>query len=225
MTHTTPVHHPTLPVLVAAARGEVSPAMSRILQAHASLCTRCRQAMNNVEVVAGVCLAADPGVETSSDALQNVLAVLDREENPTAAAKRAAPEWLSSLPKPVHDIIAPSVGAAGWRFAGPGLRTLDLTLPDSAERETFQLLRIEPGFGAPRHTHAGQELTLVLTGAFSDVIGTFRCGDLAITGPDVTHSPTALPGETCYALAVTTAPLKFKGALGVLQQILGQQQE
>ncbi|MEM6850922.1 MAG: cupin domain-containing protein, partial [Pseudomonadota bacterium] len=80
------------------------------------------------------------------------------------------------------------------------------------------LLRIQPGFGAPRHTHEGAEITLVVRGAFSDETGRYGPGDVSIASQAVTHRPIAEEGETCYALSVTDAPLAFTGALGWLQR-------
>ena len=79
-----------------------------------------------------------------------------------------------------------------------------------------EILRIAPGAAAPRHTHSGDEYTLVLTGAFHDDAGLYRAGDIAIADPGVTHRPTAEPGAVCYSFAVTDGPLKFTGAMGLL---------
>jgi hypothetical protein len=59
----------------------------------------------------------------------------------------------------------------------------------------------------------GEEWTLVLTGSFSDANGTFHVGDVQSTTPDVEHQPTADPGPVCINLAVTDAPLVFRGFL------------
>jgi putative transcriptional regulator len=109
-----------------------------------------------------------------------------------------------------------AIVAGGWTFAGPGLRSLPIDLGSGSKAE---LLRIEPGWGAPRHSHRGGEYTLVLSGSFHDERGRYRVGDIACAGPTVTHRPVADPGEVCYSLAVTEAPLAFTGALGVFQKL------
>lgn len=210
-----PLHHPNAALLNAAASGQLSPGVSRILTAHASLCPRCRAIMDEAETVGGAELEREGDVELAPQALDRALAAIAADAPP-----RPLHESLAPLPSAVRDIVGSATGKVLWRIGSPGLKILDLVLPAAAEGETFQLLRIEPGYGPPRHTHGGQEFTLVLTGAFKDETGTYRCGDIAIGDEHVTHRPVAEPGEICYALAVTTAPLKFKGALGVLQRVL-----
>jgi len=211
-----PTHHPNPPLLSAAACGALSPAVSRILAAHAAMCALCRAAMKKLEAVGGAALEDEEPVALASDALEKALARIGREQ----IAPTPLPQALSALPRPVHDIVAPAIHKMSWRFGAPGLKILDLDLPAAAVGETFRLFRIEPGSGPPRHTHGGREFTLVLTGAFKDETGIYRPGDLEIGDEAVTHKPIAEPGELCYALAVTTAPLKFKGPLGVLQRVL-----
>jgi putative transcriptional regulator len=210
-----PSHHPNAALLNAAASGQLPPGVSRILSAHAKLCSRCRAMMDKIEAVGGAALEREADAALAPDALERALAAIAKP-----APAHAAHESLAPLPDAVKDIVAPALDDASWRYGGPGLKILDLALPQAAEGESFQVLRIEPGFGPPRHTHGGQEFTLVLTGAFKDETGTYRCGDIAINDASVTHRPVAEPGEICYALAVTTAPLKFKGALGILQRVL-----
>jgi putative transcriptional regulator len=212
-----PAHHPNTALLEAATAGALSPAVSRIVEAHARLCPRCRAIAAKVEALAGAVLAEDDGVELSPDALERALAALDQ---PPGKAPPTVPDSLAAIPNEVRDIVAESLGKIAWYSGGPGLKILDLALPKTASGETFQVFRIEPGYGPPRHTHGGQEFTLVLTGAFKDETGLYRAGDIAIGNERITHRPVAEPGEICYALAVTTAPLKFKGPLGILQRVL-----
>ncbi|MBV9539849.1 MAG: transcriptional regulator, partial [Alphaproteobacteria bacterium] len=43
--------------------------------------------------------------------------------------------------------------------------------------------------------------------------GHYACGDVQSTTPALTHEPAADPGPVCINLAVTDAPLIFKGLL------------
>lgn len=212
-----PSHHPNAALLHAAANGQLSPAVSRIVEAHARLCARCGAIMRSVESVGGAELERDDGVDLAPASLDRALAAIGVEPQ---IASPVLPETLAPIPTPVRDIVAAALTKAAWHTGGPGLKIMDLALPPTAAGETFQLFRIEPGAGPPRHTHGGQEFTLVLTGAFKDETGLYRAGDIAIGDAAVTHRPVAEPGEVCYALAVTTAPLKFKGPLGILQRAL-----
>jgi putative transcriptional regulator len=62
------------------------------------------------------------------------------------------------------------------------------------------------------------ELTLVLQGAFQDEDGYYGRGDIEIASQDVYHTPVADISEDCICLAVTDAPLKFKGLIPRLAQ-------
>lgn len=212
---TAPIHHPNAALLQAAAAGELTPAVSRIVEAHARLCDHCRARSAKAESLGGAALEEDAGVELAAGALERTLAAIG-----APVSTPTLPETLSPLPAAVHDIVADALAKPAWYSGGPGLKIMDLALPKTADGETFQVFRIEPGYGPPRHTHGGQEFTLVLTGAFKDETGRYAAGDIAIGDASVTHRPVAEPGEICYALAVTTAPLKFKGPLGVLQRVL-----
>jgi putative transcriptional regulator len=104
-----------------------------------------------------------------------------------------------------------------WRFGSPGLRRLPLDMGGTH----CELMRIEPGHGAAEHDHDGDELTLILTGAYSDGHAHYEPGDVSVAGRGFTHEPKASPGEICYVLAVTYGPARFKGLIGVLQRLIG----
>ena len=81
-----------------------------------------------------------------------------------------------------------------------------------------RLLYIPAGSELPDHGHHGQELTLVLQGAFIDGDDRFARGDLEVADEDLEHTPVADIGEDRICLAATNAPLKFKGIAPRLAQ-------
>lgn len=134
---------------------------------------------------------------------------------------RPFPAEVAAVPDELRESFARALVRGRWTYSGPGLRTLDLDLPGSPESgEHPQLLRIEPGYGAPQHSHGAMELTLVLDGAFKDETGVYRAGDLAVATDALTHRPVAEPGRTCLAYAVSFAPMRFTGLLGMAQRLL-----
>ena len=56
---------------------------------------------------------------------------------------------------------------------------------------TLRLLLIPAGQAVPEHGHRGLELTLVLSGAFSDATGHFQAGDLEVADEALGHTPHA----------------------------------
>nr|WP_240902986.1 cupin domain-containing protein [Caulobacter sp. SLTY] len=95
---------------------------------------------------------------------------------------------------------------------------MDTPLPGGGH---VDLLRIEPGAGVATHDHEGEEFTLVLTGAFDDGHATYGPGDINVGLPGFKHEPKALPGDVCFALAVSYGSAKFDGSIGLLQRLTG----
>ena len=84
------------------------------------------------------------------------------------------------------------------------------------------MLWIRGGRRMPSHTHEGSEITLVLSGAFSDVTGRYARGDIAIAEADLDHRPMTDAGEDCLCFAVTDAPLHLTGPVGrLLERVFG----
>ena len=71
------------------------------------------------------------------------------------------------------------------------------------------------------HGHGGEELTLVLQGAFKDKVGRFARGDIADLDEDTEHCPIIEEGETCICLYATEAPSHYKTFGRLLQPFLG----
>lgn len=169
-------------------------------------------------------LASAAPASLAPDALDQTLSRIDAAEAlDRRAAERAEgggrwAEELCALPSPLREAAFEALEHRRWRFGGFGIRRLALLAGPSTQAE---LMRVEPGYGAAAHDHDGDELTLVVTGAFRDSVGVFRRGDLALAEPGFTHSPRTEPGEVCYLLAVTYGPARFSGRIGLLQRLTG----
>jgi putative transcriptional regulator len=72
----------------------------------------------------------------------------------------------------------------------------------------------------PDHGHKGTEMTMVLKGAFHDEDDYFARGDVDMADEDLHHTPVADIHEDCICLAVSDAPLEFKGLIPKLLQPL-----
>lgn len=211
------------------ASGELDGPMRLLVETQAALCAEAEADLLLSEALAGAFFEEEAESNMAPGAFERVVervksgddAVME-QERPTLRAARVASNVIDEilgLPVNLRDLALESIGAGGWTFAGPGLRSLPLKLPGCGGVSKAELLRIEPGWGAPRHGHQGGEYTLVLSGSFSDERGRYRPGQIAVGGPSLTHRPVADPGEVCYSLAVTDAPLAFTGALGLLQKL------
>lgn len=192
-----------------------------LIDTRARLESHTLDAAKTADAVGGALLEQIDPEALRPDALKDVLALLETVDDEPAhrsAAEQAGQglEEVLALPEPTRSAALAALETSNWRFAGPGLRTLPLM---SEEDTKAELIRIEPGRGAPQHGHAGAEYTLVLCGAFGDGQRVYEPGDLCVAGPEVEHRPVAEPGGVCIALAVTDAPLAYRGALGLLQRV------
>lgn len=198
--------------------GVLSPALALLVETQAALSPAAARDLAVADAAAVAFFEDETPAPLAREALENVLA---RIANDVPTPVIAAPthgqyhDELARLPEPARTRALAALARTGWKFAAPGIRSLVLDTDGHARAE---ILRIEPGAAAPTHAHEGEEFTLVMTGAFHDARGVYRVGDIAHADPSVTHKPTGEPGEVCYSLAVTDAPLAFKGALGVLQR-------
>ena len=65
-----------------------------------------------------------------------------------------------------------------------------------------KIYRIAPGTAVPIHTHTGAEVTLVLSGGFTDETGGYGPGDIAIQEAGGEHQPVADDDGECVVVVV-----------------------
>ena len=206
-------HHPQEATLLAYATGNLPEAFSLIIASHVSLCDHCRAIVESCDAVGGSVLEDVPEVAMQANSLDRALAALD------APAPKPIRRKPGVLPAPLQAYVGGDLEAVKWRPVGMGVK--HAILPTSTQASA-RLLRIPAGGAIPDHSHMGSELTLVLQGAFADEADHFARGDLEEADGDVTHTPVAAPGDDCICLAVTDAPLAFKGWLPrVVQRFVG----
>ena len=199
---------------MAYAAGSAAEPVSLLVATHLALCPACRHDVERMEALGGTLL---DGLDTAPLDKDLALRVMDRLDSPPdwlardeAAAERPAPAGPGEarLPNPLRDYIGGSLDDLSWKKRG-GVAEADI-LPEADSFRT-RIMRIDPGTAMPGHTHAGRELTLVLTGGFSDGGAHYLRGDVALADDTVNHSPVADPGEPCLCLAVTDGPLRLTG--------------
>ena len=208
------------------ARGALDRGTELLVETCAAIKSDVAGVVADYETVGGALLESIEPVAMTEGALDAVLAAIDQEpaQDDKTNSATASQKWrgdLDKLPQPLRHHAEEGLQTSSWRLLGRGIRGLDLSFLDPDRSGKIELYRIEPGCSVPRHGHEGGELTLVVSGAFKDETGRYGPGDIAAGGEDVTHQPIAEPGETCLALAVTNAPLKLTGALGLVQRLLG----
>ena len=138
----------------------------------------------------------------------------------TVAAKPAVAK--SDMPPPLQRLLGgQDFAQLRWRKKAPGVAVYELPLSKNA-KGSLKLLSIASGMSMLEHGHGGEELTLVLQGAFKDKVGRFARGDIADLDQDTEHCPIIEEGETCICLYATEAPSHYKTFIGrLLQPFLG----
>lgn len=209
-----PKFHPSEDMLLEYAAGSLSEPAAVLVATHLALCPECREQVADYESIGGTLLGGLRPVAMRDGALERTMATLEADApagNGSAAATPGDDQDLR-LPRPLRDYVGGELEAIGWRSRGRGIREHELTVPGDGFRT--KLLRIAPGETVPRHTHDGNEITLVLTGGFTDGSGHYERGDVAFATGEIDHAPQADPDEECLCLAVTDGALRLTGPIG-----------
>ncbi len=219
-------HHPDDELLVAYAAGELDEAWSLLIATHLALCPDCRAQVRAAESVGAALLediAADELSGMADDALEKTLALATDpavhpadEKHVASAPVSGDPGGVPVLPQPLRDYAGDDVDGLKWRRLGSSAFHIPLVARRGAP--TARLLRIPAGTAVPEHGHNELELTMVLAGSFVDADARFARGDVETADTDVEHQPVAEAGTDCICLAVTDAPLRFRGPIARLVQ-------
>jgi putative transcriptional regulator len=123
------------------------------------------------------------------------------------------------FPSPLAFYVGAPLEALSWRTRMPGLKEIRLEDSDGCEAS---LLWIRAGRAMPSHTHHGMEATLVLKGSFSDALGHYGRGDMAVVDSDTDHKPVAGQDGDCICFAVSEGPVTLTGPVARLfSKLLG----
>jgi putative transcriptional regulator len=206
------IHHLDDATVLAYAAGTLGEALSVVAATHVSMCPRCLQAVRSAETLGGDILDDLETTAVSDICRAATLASLDGQ--PTAEPPMAQ--------SPLQRMLGGKAFAElRWRKMAPGVSVVELPLSKGA-RGSLKLLSIASGMTMLEHGHGGEELTLVLQGAFKDKVGRFAVGDIADLDEDTEHCPIIEEGEACICLFATEAPSRYKTFIGrLLQPLLG----
>lgn len=218
-------HHPSDAVLLAHGAGSLGGALSVVVEAHLADCDRCRNRVAEVEALGGVLLDDVAPAPLNGDKLAALLDRLDDlAPEPVRTVAPVVPSALGldgiTLPPVLRDRLA-ALPKPRWQTVLPGVAQVVLEA-DDGHGANLRLLRVSPGLRLPDHGHSGVELSLVLSGGFSDAGGSFGPGDVSEMDPHSDHRPIADPGEDCICLIAVEGTVRFRGlVLGPLQRLLG----
>lgn len=208
-------HHPNDATLLTYASGGLSTALSTIVATHLGACPSCRASAARAEQIGGALLSGVEPVDVATSALDRIFDRIDAgkpEQEPTTAPRFGH----QGLPAPLGSLLPEDMDSLRWWPVGPGIRQARLGEGEAAVR----LLRIAPGRAVPHHSHGGHEMTMIVSGSYTDEIGRFLPGDVADLDPDVAHQPVSDAATDCICVIATDAPLEFTGWVPRLMQSL-----
>ena len=210
------VHHLDDATILAYAAGTLGEALSVAAACHISMCPECRTAVRKAEALGGEILD-DLQISAVSDVCR---AATFASLYDMVAVKPVIIK--GDMPSPLQRLLGgQDFAQLRWRKKAPGVAVYELPLSKNA-KGSLKLVSIAPGMTMLEHGHGGEELTLVLQGAFKDKVGRFSRGDIADLDEDTEHCPIIEEGETCICLYATEAPSLFKTWIGrLLQPFLG----
>lgn len=220
--HDLPKHHPGDELLVSYAAGELNEAWSLLIATHIAVCPRCRDRVGTAEALGAALLEDVSAGELAAmvdDALERALAratELSEQHDEIPRTPSIMTKSAPVLPQPLRDYAGGDIDSLKWRRLGSSAYHVPLVAKRGAP--TARLLRIPGGTVVPEHGHNGLELTMVLSGSFTDDGARFARGDVETADVDVEHQPVAEAGGDCICLAVTDAPLRFRGPVARLVQ-------
>ena len=201
-------HLPSDALLAAYASGTATPGIELLMRSHLALAPATAARLNVMHEVGGTLLANCGAAPMASDALDATLAMLDAPVPQTPHVPRCHDDML---PAPLARALGAPLDDLRWQFRLPGLH--EYVLEGFSEGEEVSLLRARPGAGMLKHTHHGDEATLILAGEMTDGDIVLRRGDVAEADGDHDHRPRITGEETCYCLIVMSGGMRFTGPL------------
>lgn len=208
------VNHAANALLFDYAAGSLPEPVALAVATHLSLMPAARASYETLNMLGGALLTAVEPEPVDESTLEDLLDRLDAPE-PMPCAPPLDERTRAVVPAPLRPYLPHPLDALDWREVIDGVSEYGFRTGVSGYKTA--LLRIAPGRAMPRHTHRGQEYTVVLEGAYEDDGGLrLERGDICEADPSDRHRPVADPETGCICLIVLDAPLKLTGVLGAV---------
>ncbi|MDO3386731.1 ChrR family anti-sigma-E factor [Gilvimarinus sp. SDUM040013] len=201
-------HHPDDITMLDYAAGTLPMAQSLAVAAHLFLCETCRTRTTQLNTLGGAVLEQSSPQQIKVQEFDRFMDGIDDE---SVAAKAAVPKAKNG--NPLAKILPERFSDINWRQQTKEIAEYDLTKSLGLKGYRVALQKIKAGARVPEHTHKGRELTVILSGGFSDELGVYHEGDFVSRDATHQHTPTALQNEDCICLTVLDAPIRFTGPL------------
>lgn len=204
--------------------GTLSPFKQLLLTCQAEMRPAVQEALTASDHIGGALLESAKGADLSDDFMQRLTARIDQDTDHASPAPASAPadaqdapEWM---PGALADYMRRTSQRLKWRHVGGGVQQARLGRSRNGER--LYLLRARPGLPVPRHTHSGQEWTLILAGGYTAGDRQYEAGDLHQEDESCLHDLRIDDDGPCVSLIADEGKLRFANPLlKLLQPVLG----
>lgn len=200
-------HHPEDVLLMEFAAGVLSTGHALCIEAHLHYCETCRAAVSRLNLIGGAMVSQGAETSVPDEIFDRVLQCIAADE------PAPAPAVHKPVGKPlVATLMDLPFDQLPWKRQLGGVSVYDIGASQlgCGERRVV-LQKLAKGCKAPAHTHHGDEMTVVLQGAFSDETGVFLEGDFVLRDDSHTHRPLAVGNIDCISLSVLDAPVRLTG--------------
>lgn len=201
---TTIRHHPDSATLMSFAAGALAEPLAAACSVHASMCAACREELRDMELLGATLLGT---TDPEGGRVRAPVKPLEAQERPQRDSLNKGS--ANELPAPLARKYGLALDQIPWKRLAPGVWQHHLALSSAAQGELY-FIKLAPGCPLPLHGHTGAELTVVLTGAFTDASGEFRRGDMQDIDK-IEHQPVGDGEEGCICLVAAEGPYLLKG--------------
>lgn len=203
-------YHPDTRYLTEYAAGSLGRSLALCVSVHLHYCPACRAKVRDLCSLGAELFNAQEPVEVAHEAFGRLSARLDAlpPRAGDSGEQAALPEGgralaVPILPSAIHKLTEGDLGRLRWHSLGKSFRYFRVPAGDA---RLTQLLYIRAGGRMPQHRHAGEEVTVVLKGSFSDREDHYHLGDFIVRSAGEQHRPVASQHEDCLCLATLDAP-------------------
>ena len=205
-------------LLIDYANGTLPLSLEVLVETHISMNPESAKSIRMLLQIGGALIENSEPVSLSEGSFEKLMAEIDLSDDSFEDTDILVSNDNNLLPLPLRNYTQDVNSPRSWKRIGIGLSEQSIDFGE--EFGSAKLYRIAPGCSVPSHSHDGNEVTLVLSGGFTDEYGTYGPGDISIQETGAIHKPVADADGECIVLAVNEGPIVLTGPVGRLLNML-----
>ena len=205
-------------LLIDYANGTLPLALEVLVESHISMNPASAKSIRMLLQLGGALLENSEPISLSEGSFEKLMAEIESGFDNDQEIYTNVSNDNNLLPFPLRNYAQDINSPKNWKRIGIGLSEQAINFGDNFG--STKLYKIAPGYSVPSHSHDGNEVTLVLSGGFTDEYGTYGPGDISIQETGAVHKPVADEDGECIVLAVNEGPIVLTGPVGRLLNML-----